>query len=170
MPTLPGLLRLLAPLVLVLSLAGCFKSSTPLLDAARAKYPFATITLKNEEGQISLVKRDGDVYRFIEDGKQDATALLIHELGADFYLVQVAAPTGESEYLFAKKQGDDLIVRSDCKGLDAEMLRGNGVEIQESGDVIYDCRFKDFKSLVELGKSPGVWANSTTRLKIVSIE
>ncbi len=170
MPTPHGLLRLFTPLIMVLSLAGCFKSGTPLLDAAHAKFPFAAITLKNEEGQISLVKRDGDVYRFIEDGKQDATALLIHELGADLYLVQVAAPTGESEYLFAKKQGDDLIVRSDCKGLDAEMLRGNGVEIQESGETIYECNFKDAKGLVELGKSPGIWVNSTTTLKIVSIE
>jgi hypothetical protein len=170
MPTLPGVLRLLTPLVLVLSLAGCFKSSTPLIDAAHAKYPFATITLKNEEGQISIVRRDGDVYRFIEDGKQDETALLIQELGADVYLVQIAAPTGESEYLFAKKQDSDLLVRSDCKGLDAAMLHGNGVEIQESGDIIYDCRFKDAKGLVELGKSPGIWASSTTTLKIVSTE
>ena len=81
MPTPHGLLRLFTPLIVVLSLAGCFKSGTPLLDAAHAKYPFAAITLKNEEGQISLVKRDGDVYRFIEDGKQDATALLIRRAG-----------------------------------------------------------------------------------------
>ena len=161
---------MLALLAVMLSLAGCFRSGTPLLDAAHAKYPFVTLTLKNEEGQISIVKRDGDVYRFIEDGKQDSTALLIHELCADLYLVQVAIPTGQPEYLFAKKQDSDLIVRSDCKGLDAAMLRGNGVEIQESGDIIYDCRFKDAKGLVELGKSPGIWASSTTTLKIVSTE
>jgi len=170
MPAIHSALRLLAPLVMVLSLAGCFKSSAPLLDAAHAKYPFAALTLKNDEGQISLVKRDGDVYRFIEDGKQDGTALLIHELGADLYLVQVAAPAGESEYLFAKKQDSDLIVRSDCRGFDAEMMRGLGAEIQESGETIYECHFKDAKALAELGKSPGIWANSTTTLKIVSIE
>ncbi len=170
MPTFPGLLKLLTPLVLVLSLAGCFRSAAPLLDAAHAKYPFATLTLKNEEGQISVVKRDGDVYRFIEDGKHDATALLIHELSADLYLVQVAAPTGQSEYLFAKKQDSDLIVRSDCKDLDAEMVRALGAEIQETGQAIYECHFKDSKGLVELGKSPALWANSTTMLKIVSVE
>jgi hypothetical protein len=161
---------MLALLVVMLSLAGCFRSGTPLLDAAHAKYPFVTLTLKNEEGQISIVKRDGDVYRFIEDGKQDSTALLIHELGADLYLVQVAIPTGQSEYLFAKKQDSDLIVRSDCKGLDAEMVRALGAEIQESGESIYECHFKDAKGLVELGKSSGLWADSTTTLKIVSIE
>jgi hypothetical protein len=170
MPTAPGLFRMLALLVVMLSLAGCFRSGTPLLDAAHAKYPFVTLTLKNEEGQISIVKRDGDVYRFIEDGKQDSTALLIHELGADLYLVQVAIPTGQSEYLFAKKQDSDLIVRSDCKGLDAEMVRALGAEIQESGESIYECHFKDAKGLVELGKSSGLWADSTTTLKIVSIE
>jgi hypothetical protein len=162
--------KVLAPLVMVLSLAGCFKSSAPLLDAAHAKYPFATITLKNEEGQTSLVKRDGDVYRFIEDGKQDGTALLIHELGTDLYLIQVATPAGESEYLFARKQDSDLIVRSDCKGLAPEMLRGNGVQIQESGETIYECQFKTLQSLVDLGKSPSIWANSTTTLKIISVE
>lgn len=166
----PCLLRLLTPLVIVLSLAGCFKSDTPLLDAASAKYPFAAITLQNEDGQISIVKRDGDVYRFVEDGKQDATALLLYDLGPDRFLVQVANPTGESDYLFAQKQGSDLVVRSDCKGLDADMLRGAGVEIRESGDIVYECHFKDFKALADLGKLPGIWANSTTTLKIVSIE
>ena len=170
MPTFPGLLRLLTPLLLVLSLAGCFKSDAPLLDAAGAKYLFATLTLKNDDGQISIIKRDGDVYRFIEDGKQDATALLIHELGTDLYLVQIAVAGGQSEYLFAKKQDGDLFVRSDCRDLDAEMIRGFGAEIQETGQTIYECHFKDANGLVELGKSPGIWAGSTTTLKIVSIE
>ncbi len=131
MPTLSGALRMLAPLLIVLGLAGCFKSGAPLIDAAHAKYPFAAITLKNEDGEISVVKRDGDVYRFIEDGKQDATALLMQELGTDLYLVQVATPTGESNYLFARKQDSDLIVRSDCKGLDPAMLRANGIEFRK---------------------------------------
>jgi hypothetical protein len=170
MPTIRNALRVITPLLLVLSLAGCFKSSAPLLDAAQAKYPFATLTLKNEEGQISTVKRDGDVYRFIEDGKQDSTALLIHELGPDLYLVQVATPDGESEYLFAKKQDKQLVVRSDCRGLDPAVLHGAGAEVQESGETIYECHFKDAKGLVELGKSPGIWAASTTTLQIVSIE
>jgi hypothetical protein len=170
MPRLLGPLRLLTPLVVVLALAGCFKSSAPLLGASHAKYPFATLTLTNEAGNTFLIKRDGDVYRSIEDGKQDETALLIHELGADLYVVQVAAPNGASEYLFAKKQQSDLIVRSDCRGLAPAMPRGNGVEIHESGETIYECLFKDAKSLTDLGKSPVIWANSTTTLKIVSIE
>ena len=165
-----GLFKVLASLVMMLSLAGCFRSGAPLLDAARAKYPFATLTLKNEEGQVSIVKRDGDVYRFIEDGKQGDTALLIHELGADLYLVQVAGPTGQSEYVFARKQDSQLIVKSDCRGLDREMLRGLGVDIHESGETIYDCRFKDAKSLIELGKSPAIWASSTVTLQIMSSE
>ena len=170
MLTVPRLLRMLAPLLVVLGLAGCFKSSTPLIDAAQAKYPFATLTLKNGEGEISVVKRDGDVYRFIEDGKPDDTALLIRELGPDLYLVQIAAPNGTSDYLFARKQGSELIVRSDCKDLDPETLRAAGVEIHETGASIYECHFKDAAALVDLGKSPGIWANSTTTLTIVSIE
>jgi hypothetical protein len=167
---MPRLLKTMSPLFLVLSLAGCFKSGVPLLDAAQAKYPFATISLKNEEGQISIVKRDGVVYRFIEDGKQDKTALLIHELGPDLYLVQVATPEGEAEYLFARKQDRDLIVRSDCKGLDPAMLRGQGVEVQETSENFRECQFSTLQGLVDLGKSPDIWANSTTTLKIVSIE
>jgi hypothetical protein len=170
MTTTPtGLLKVLAPLLLVLSLSGCFKSSTPLLDASNAQYPFTTLTLKNEDGQTSIVKRDGDVYRFIDDGKQDVTALLIHELGPDLYLVQVAPPTGEADYLFAKKLNGDLVVRSDCQGLDPAMLRGKGVEIEESG-AIYECHFKDLNTLIELGKAPGLWESSTTTLNVISIE
>jgi hypothetical protein len=167
---MPRLLKILTPLLLVLSLTGCFKSGAPLLDATQAKYPFATISLRNEEGELSLVKRDGDVYRFIEEGKQDKAALLIHELGPDLYLVQVATPEGEAEYLFARKQESDLIVRSDCKGLDPAMLRGQGVEVQETSENFLECQFSTLQSLVDLGKSPGIWANSTTTLKIVSIE
>jgi hypothetical protein len=170
MPTLSGVLKTLLPLILVASLTGCFRSEAPLVDAANAKFPFVTLTLKNEDGQISQVKRDGDVYRFIEDGKQDGAGLLIQQLGADLYLVQLAAPTGNTEYLFARKQDSDLIIRTDCKGIDADMLRGKGIEIVESGEAIYECNFKTLQSLVELGTSPDIWANSTTTLKIVSIE
>ena len=169
MPT-SGALKYLLPLIIVLSLTGCFRSEAPLLDAANAKFPFVSMTLRNEDGQISVVKRDGDSYRFIEDGKPDAAALMMQELGPDLYLVQVASPTHSSEYLFARKQDGDLIVRSDCKGLDPDMLRGKGIEIQETGTSIYECNFKTLQSLVDLGTSPGIWANSTTTLKIVSIE
>jgi hypothetical protein len=170
MPTFSGVLKHLLPLILMLSLTGCFRSEALLMDAANAKFPFVTLTLKNEDGQTSLVKRDGDVYRFIEDGKQDDAALLIQELGANLYLVQLATPARNMEYLFARKQDGDLIVRSDCKGLDPDMLRGKGIEILESGAAIYECNFKTLQSLVDLGTSPDIWANSTTTLKIVSIE
>lgn len=170
MPRLLRTLKVLTPLFLVVILAGCFRSSAPLLDAANAKYPFATITLRNEEGQISQVKRDGDVYRFVEDGKQDRAALLIQELDTDLYLVQVALPTGESEYLFAKKQGSDLIVRSECQGLDPDMLRGHGIDVEETSESLVECQAKTLQSLVDLGKSPEIWANSTTTFTLVSIE
>lgn len=170
MPTSSGVCKYLFSLILVLSLTGCFRSEAPLLDAANAKFPFVTLTLKNEDGQISQVKRDGDVYRFIEDGKQDDTQLLMKELGPSLYLVQLAATGQNSEYLFARKQDGDLIVRSDCKGLDPEMLRAKGIEIHETGAAIYECHFKTLQSLVDLGTSPDIWANSTTTLKIVSID
>jgi hypothetical protein len=170
MPTGFGVLRYCAPLVLVLGLTGCFRSEAPLMDAANAEFPFVSMTLKNEDGQLSQVKRDGDVYRFIEDGKQDGAGLQIKQLGPDLYLVQLSAPTRNTEYLFARKQEGDLIIRSDCKGLDPDVLRTKGIEIVESGAAIYECNFKTLQSLVDIGTSPDIWANSTTTLKIVSIE
>jgi hypothetical protein len=175
-PSASGVLKYFVPLIVLLSLTGCFQSKAPLIDAANAKFPFASMTLMNDDGQILTLKRDGDVYHRIEDGEPDDAELLFHELGPDLYLVQSAGSAQKPEhfeYMFVRKQDGDLVARSDCKGLDPDMLRSKGIEIQGTGSLrteVTICVFETLQSLVDLGKSPGIWANSTTTLKIVSIE
>jgi hypothetical protein len=165
-----GVLRCFATVILVLGLAGCFRSATPLIELSQAKFPFETMTLKNPEGQLSTLRRYSDVYRLIENGELGQAALLIAELAPDTYLVQSDSESAETEYLFARKQGDTLLVRADCKGVDPASLTRLGVEVRQSGETLYDCHFKDLQSLTEIEKSPGFWDNSTTTLQIVSIE
>jgi hypothetical protein len=165
-----GVLRSFSALIIVVGLTGCFRSAMPLIDAAHAQYPFTTLTLQSGDGKISTVKRYGEVYRMIEEGALEETALMFAELGPDRYLVQSARSSGEAEYLFAQRRDKELLVRSTCRGADPALLARLGANVVERGETVYDCHFKDLQGLRELGNSPGLWDNSTTTLQIVSIE
>lgn len=159
---------------MVLALAGCFKSAAPLIDAAHAKYPFTTLSLKDEDGQTVALKRDGDVYRFVESGTpatQAPSAYLLHEIGDNTYVVQEASDGGEATYIFAKREGDSVIIRPVCRGLAPEILAELNVEgREEMQSYVFDCYVKDLDVLNRLGRSPAIWSDATKTLQVISIE
>jgi hypothetical protein len=169
-----GIVRHVLSLALVLALAGCFKSAAPLIDAARAAYPFTAISLKDEEGQTVALKRDGAVYRFIEEThtpSQPPSAYLLHEIADNTFIVQEASDGGEATYIFAKREGDTVTIRPVCRGLTPETLKELNVEgREEAQSYVFDCYVKDLNVLVRLGKSPAIWSDATKTLKIIAIE
>jgi hypothetical protein len=159
-----------ALLALVLGLAGCFKSEAPLIDKASAKFPFQTISL-TIDGETEVLTRDGDVYRRTENDKPSEATLLIHEIAENLFIVQESQPEGEATYLFARKQDDKVIVRSDCKGLGADMLARLNIEAPKTEKTIFlSCKIKDLEALIGLGQSPDLWSGETHTLQIVSME
>ncbi|NKB16831.1 MAG: hypothetical protein HC774_08240 [Sphingomonadales bacterium] len=117
-------------LALVLGLAGCFKSNEPLLDAAQAKYPFKSATFKADDGEIETLRREGDVYRRIEDGKPRSEALLFFEIEENVYLVQETGDIGVTTYLYARKERDKAVVMSDCQDIKRETLTSFNFEFK----------------------------------------
>ncbi|WP_125461722.1 MULTISPECIES: hypothetical protein [Rhodomicrobium] len=169
-----GVFRHVLSLAMVLALAGCFKSAAPLIDTAHAKYPFTAISLKDDEGQIVALKREGDIYRFIEQGQpppQVPSAYLLHEIGENAYVIQEASDSGEATYIFAKRDGDSVIIRPVCRGLAPDLLQKLKVEAREEAQsYVFDCYVKDLDGLVGMGTSPTIWSDATKTLKIISIE
>lgn len=163
--------RQLVVLTLVLGLAGCFKSASALIDKADAKYPFTTITLKADDDQLQVIKRDGDVYRLIEDGKEREEPLLLYEIAENLYIIQETPKDGEATYLFAKKNGQQIVFQNDCRGIDADTLKRLKIETRdESKGVFFTCHAADLYALIALGQSPDLWSSETKTLQIVSIE
>lgn len=168
-------IRFLALTPLLLGLAGCFKSETPVIAKADAVFPFQTLTVKTPDGQTGILKRAGDVYVYSEPDAKPETekhqSVLLYKVGDNLYLAQNADEDGEATYVLAKREGDTILARSDCKGLGADTLAQAGIEPPERGSgIFYECRVTDLKSLVSLAKSPAIWADHTTALQIVSIE
>lgn len=162
--------RPIALLALVLGLTGCFKSEAPLIDKASAKFPFQTISL-TIDGDTEVLTRDGDVYRRTENDKPSEATLLIHEIAENLFIVQESQPDSEATYLFAKKQGDTVVVRADCQGIGAETLeRLNIVTPKADKPLFFDCKIKDLDALIGLGQSPDLWSGETKTLQIVSME
>lgn len=173
-PRFRGIVRHVLTLAMVLALAGCFKSAAPLIDAAHAKYPFTSISLKDEEGQTVALKRDGAVYRLIEEAhtsSQPPSAYLLHEIAENAFIVQESSDGGEATYIFAKREGDTIIIRPVCRGLAPETLQALNVEgREEAQSYVFDCYVKDLSVLVRLGNSPAIWSDATKTLKITAIE
>jgi hypothetical protein len=83
-----------------LSLAGCFRSETPLIAPGEGDYPFETVTYKEADGsqRITLV-RTGDGYKPADE--ETGERLLLKALGDDTYLAQVKASESEGPgYLY----------------------------------------------------------------------
>jgi hypothetical protein len=157
-------------MALVLGLAGCFKSEAPLIDKASAKYPFQTITL-TIDGETEVLTRDGDDYRRTENDKPSEATLLIHEIAENLFIVQESQPDGEATYLFAKKQADKVVIRSDCEGIGAETLERLNIQTPKPGKpLFFECKIKDLDALIGLGQSPELWSGETKTLQIVSME
>jgi hypothetical protein len=168
-------IRFLALTPLLFGLAGCFKSGTPLIAGADAVFPFQTLTMKTPDGQTGILKRTGDVYVYSEPDTQPGTekhqSVLLYQVGDNLYLAQNADEDGEATYILAKREGDKILARSDCRGLDADTLAQAGIEPPKRGSsILYECLATDLKSLVALAKSPAIWADHTTALQILSIE
>ena len=163
--------RLLAAAVLVSGLAGCFKSAAPLIDASNAKFPFKTITMKSAEGDTEIVKRDGDVYKRIENDKPSDEPLLIYEIAEHLYIVQESAKDGDVTYLFAKRDGDKIVVRGDCHGIASDTLKSLKFDVRDTANGMFlECYTEDLKALIALGQSPGIWSEGTQTLQILSLE
>ncbi len=170
MAWLRGALRHFLLVPLILGLAGCFKSTAPLIDKSHASYPFQAITLEIDN-EVEIVKREGDVYRRIENNKPRGEPLLIYEIEDGLYIVQEGDQGGEATYLFAKRQDDKVVVRSDCRGMDADVLASLNVQARKDDKtVFFECRIKDLDALIGLGKSPAIWSGETQTLQIVSME
>ncbi len=166
-----GRIRHLAVLALVIGLTGCFKSSAPLIDASNSKFPFKTITLKAEDGEIEILKREGDVYKRTEDGKPSEEPLLLHEISDGIYIVQETPKDGDTTYLFAKRDGNNVVVRGDCHGIAPDTLKRLNFDVQdESKGLFYECHAKDLNGLIGLGKLPDIWSEGTQTLQIQAIE
>ena len=168
-------IRFLALTPLLLGLAGCFKSDAPLIAKADAVFPFQTLTVTTPDGQTGILKRVGDVYVYSEPDTQPETekhqSVLLHKVGDNLYVAQNADEDGEATYILAKRDGDTLLARSDCRGLGADTLAQAGMEPPEHGSgILYECRAADLNSLAALANSPAIWADHTTALQIVSIE
>jgi hypothetical protein len=171
MARLRGALRQFVIFTLVLGLPGCFKSSAALIDKAHAQYPFKTITLKTEDNELQTVKRDGDVYRLIEDGEERGAPVLIHALAENLYIVQESPEEGETTYLFAKRDGDKIVFQNDCRGVGADTLKRLKVETRDDSQALFfSCQISELDALIGLGQSPDIWSGGTKTLQIVSIE
>ncbi|MGF1620909.1 MAG: hypothetical protein ACFCUR_09870 [Rhodomicrobiaceae bacterium] len=168
-------IRFLALTPLLLGLAGCFKSDSPLVAGTDAVFPFQTLTVKTPDGETGILKRVGDVYVYSEPDAQPETekhqSVLLYKVGDNLYLAQNADEDGEATYILAKRDGDTILARADCRGLDEDTLAQAGIEPPKRGSgLFYECRAADLKSLVALAKSPAIWADHTTALQILSIE
>ncbi len=171
-----GTFRHFACLALVLALAGCFKSAAPLIDVAHAKYPFKTMSFKDEEGQVAVLKRQGDVYHLIEERSPLAvphvpTPLLLYEIAENSYIMQEASESGEATYIFVRRDGDKAIVRPVCRGIGPGILQTLNIESREEGQsFVFDCYVKDLNALIGLAQFPTIWSDETKTLQILSIE
>jgi hypothetical protein len=177
-----GMFRLLILAIPLFGLAGCIKSDAPLIDESKAQYPFRSMSVKDDNGQVLSIKRDGNVYRLLEEpgelsqgaDKSEASGLayLVHDIGNQQYLVQETGDGQKANFGFAKRNGDKLVVRWTCEGLAADVLRKAGVQTVKPGPESDepDCRVKDLAALVTLSKSPGIWSKGTTTLEILAIE
>jgi hypothetical protein len=174
--------RYLAFLGCVLALGGCIRSSEPLIDASGAHYPFKSMSLKDDNGQVLSIRRDGKVYRLLEEpgepspdareNKGSGLAYLFREIDKQHYLVQETGSGKTVNYGIAKREGDKLMVRSSCAGLSPDTLRAAGIQTAKpepmSGEP--DCHASSLAELIVLSKSPGIWSKETTTLQILSIE
>ena len=166
-----AVLPLLVLSALVTGLAGCFKSETPLIDAAQAKFPFQSIVLKADDEETEIIRREGALYRRIEDDQPRGEPLLIYEIAANLYLIQETGASGDATYVFAKRDADKLIVQSDCGGIDTETLKRLHIDYAEtSQSLFFECNAKDLGALIALGQSANIWSGTAQTFDIVSIE
>lgn len=162
----------LAVVTLVLGLAGCFKSEAPLIDKSSAVYPFDTAEIKVGDEPPQIIKRDGDVYRFVEEGKPAEGSLLFHKIADDLYVVQDSPKDSQTTYLFAKRTDENtVVVQSDCRNIDPDTLKLLKIEHDEKRDtLLFSCHFADLKTLIDLGQTSALWSGETTTIQILSIE
>ena len=169
-------IRFLAMTPLLLGLAGCFKSAAPLVGEAEAVFPFQTLTIKTPEGETGILKRQDNAYVYSEPDasspdKEKQQVVRLYQVEEDLYIAQELEEGGEATYILAKKNGDTIVTRSDCQGLDAATLKNAGIiPPKPDAGLFYECVTNNLNSLIALAKSPAVWADHTTTLQIVSIE
>ena len=169
-------IRVLLVAPVLFGLAGCFQSETRLIAEADAAFPFKTMTLKTEDGETGILQQQGKVYVYDEPGSSSSDddgdqTVQLYQVGDGLYIAQHSDQDGEATYIFAKKTGDTILTRADCRGLDAATLSAANVKApQKATGIVYRCRADDLKSLIALARSPAIWAEHTTTLQIVSIE
>jgi hypothetical protein len=166
-------LNALTLMVAIGLLAGCFRSDKPLIDKAQASFPFEELVVKTEEGETAILRRDGDVYAYIDPAKPDRPAektILLHLVAEHTYVVQEAGAKGRSIFLFARRSGDKITTGAVCRTIDDAVLKTLGIERESGGGDFADCVAKDLNALVELAKTPDIWAKETKTLEIVSIK
>jgi hypothetical protein len=168
--------RLLNALLLALAvsvLAGCFRSDKPLIEVAQAAFPFEELTVKTEDGEIAILRKEASGYAYIDPekpAKPGEKPILLHQVADDLYVIQEAAENSHAIYLFARRERDKITVSSLCRAIDEAVLTRLGIERESGGGELADCVVKDLKSLTELAKTPDLWANETKTLEIVSIK
>jgi len=142
-----------AVLALMLALAGCFTTSSPLITLKNADFPFKKLVLISEGKEISLLRGDKG-YIGYEAGKPEAEAVsyLIRELGRDLYLVEVSqiSETGAYEGLMGivRRQGARLTVLAPtCSDASPEDLAAAGITRKPAKTLFPEC---DITSLAQM--------------------
>ena len=122
--------RLLKTLLLTLAVgavAGCFRSDKPLIDKAQAAFPFEELTVKNDEGETFILRKESEgegyaYFGFEESGKRGENPVLLHQVEDHLYVLQEAAQGGNTTYLLARREGNKFTVSSICPAIDEAML------------------------------------------------
>ena len=156
-------------------LVGCFRSDKPLIGKAEAAFPFEELTVKTEGNEIAILRKAGDAYAYVDpekaaDKQSNEKSILLHQMTDGLYILQESGQNGRSIYLFARRDGNKIVVSSICRAIDETALTKLGIERDRDGGDLADCVAKDFKSLTELAQMPVLWANETKTLEIVSIK
>ena len=178
LPAVWRVFRSSAVLLLIVGLAGCFRSDKPIIDKASAKFPFEELTLKTDTGETAILRKQGDAYIYLDtdkpaDKQTDNRPILLHEAAPGLTIIQETGENGGSIYLFAKRDGADdkkVVMASVCRGLTPETLAKLGVEQEAQAGGFADCIIKDLASLTALSQTPDVWSTETKTLEIVSIK
>jgi hypothetical protein len=169
------LLGLAAAALITLGIGGCYKSDAPFIAPSQAVYPFTTLRFADQDGQKSIIRREGDHYLYAEEPDKpevqpNTTSLLLYAIEDNFYLVQ-ADDEGAQLYMFAKRDGDKITFASLCEAADPAVLKQLGIERPKEDEILpAECKVEDLTALIAIGRSPASWTKSTTTVTILSME